>query len=139
MRQENNYLQHHGVKGMKWGVRKDRKGGTGQSRSARRSESPVESPLGRAKRPVYTKSGRQLTNAQIKARIQRLSQEKKYNDLMNEVDHPGRKIVKDVLKESGKVVLGSVVVAGTGYLINKKTGQPVVRVKRKGAWAPGLD
>lgn len=39
---ENNSLQHHGIKGMRWGVRKDRSGSSGGSRRrSRQSEDHI--------------------------------------------------------------------------------------------------
>jgi len=135
-----NELRHYGVKGMKWGVRKDRRGA---STSRSRFRSDYESPKGERKRKVYTKQGYQLTNKELDRRIDRLSREKRYQDLQREVNSTrmssGRKAVSKALAGVGTVALTSVTTYGVAYLINKKTGRPVVGVNVKGKKFPGAE
>lgn len=135
-----NELRHYGVKGMKWGVRKNR-GGTSSSRS--RFKSDYESSKGDRKRKVYTKQGYQLTDKELNRRIKRLNKEKQYQDLQREVNSTrmssGQKAVSKALSGVGTVALTSIATYGVAYLINKKTGKPVVGVNVKGKKFPGAE
>jgi len=59
---EDDFLAHYGVKGMRWGIRKDRKSG-------RKSASDV---------------AKTLTDAELKKRVDRLQMEKRYVDLVSQ-------------------------------------------------------
>ena len=78
-----NFLEHFGVKGMKWGIRKDRKSGRGKGGE---------------------KTGKSLTNTELKKRINRLNMEKQYSDLSKK--EPGS------LEKGGKIVAGIIGTAG---------------------------
>lgn len=134
-----NELRHYGVKGMKWGVRKNRGASTFRSRF----KSDYESPKGDRKRKVYTKQGYQLSDKELNRRIKRLNKEKQYQDLQREVNSTrmssGRKAVSKALSGVGTVALTSIATYGVAYLINKKTGKPVVGVNVKGKKFPGAE
>lgn len=102
---DSNDLQHFGVQGMKWGVRK---------RSAKEEKE-------RAKRFKELKNRRTLSDEELKARIDRLSAEKKFKQLTEEDLTPGRAVASRILSESGQRVASKVVVgAGTvavGYAV----------------------
>lgn len=135
-----NELRHYGVKGMKWGVRKNR-GGTSSSRS--RFKSDYESPKGDRKRKVYTKQGYQLTDKELNRRIKRLSKEKQYQDLQREVNSTrmssGRKAVSKALSSVGTVALTSIATYGVAKMINTRAGEPVMGVNVKGKRFPGIN
>lgn len=83
---DDRYLMHYGVKGMKWGVRKDRTGLSGSERRRLRQEASIEKKrtkaLDRRTSARYTyKQRKHLTDAELRARINRLSMEKQLKDL----------------------------------------------------------
>ncbi len=134
-----NELRHYGVKGMKWGVRKNR-GGVSTFRS--RFKSDYESPKGDRKRKVYTKQGYQLTDKELNRRIKRLSKEKQYQDLQREVNSTrmssGRKAVSKALAGVGTLALTSVATYGVAKIINTNVGDSVMGVNVKGKRFPGI-
>lgn len=97
------FLAHHGVKGMHWGVRKARTG----------KESKVI-----AKRKKALGKRRTLSDEEIKKHIDRLSSEKKLKDLIKEDVAPGKSMVQRVLSQSGEKV-AKTVAAGAGLLAIK--------------------
>lgn len=70
-----NELYHFGVKGMKWGIRKDRR------RSVRTKRSKADSSDYRESRDLLAKSPNQLSNAQLRKLNERLNLEQQYSNL----------------------------------------------------------
>lgn len=88
------FLSHHGVKGMKWGVRK-RSGGKSSSTA----------------RTTFKKPPRKLSNEELQRRIKRMETERKYNSLNAGDKSKGRAFVEEVLSNSGRKVAKGVVTA----------------------------
>lgn len=131
MQPTNSELYHHGVKGQKWGRRKARVASVLRS-------GPVESSYGKNVRNIYTKDSKKLSTSELDRRIERLGKEKRYRDLVNEMDHPGKKMTNDILKDVGQVAMTAAVTAGVGYAVNKMTNSPIIGKKTKGMWFPGI-
>ena len=98
-------LEHHGVKGMKWGVRKRSK--TRVSSSGARSTSPnpsskVSAPTTRDKRVKALKNRRELSDSDIKDFTSRLQSEKQLKSLLDEDVSPGRTFIKKVMSDAGR-------------------------------------
>ena len=68
-------LYHFGIKGMKWGVHKDRK------RSVRTKRSKSDSSDYSESRDLLKKSPNQLSNAQLRKMNERLNLEQQYSNL----------------------------------------------------------
>lgn len=122
------YLVHHGVKGMKWGVRKDRSSGSKGStlKKAAKIISPVgyaagkgihkavTSKKGRAARNVYrnmTGSKRSaamtkyrkknidgMSDADLRKAVNRMNLERQYRDLTKADYMKGQRYASDILK-----------------------------------------
>lgn len=80
MQDKDNFLEHFGVKGMKWGIRKDVKRGA-------------------------TQTAKKLTNKELQKRVNRLSMEKKYAELeqgrSEASKSEGQKIVEGIVANFG--------------------------------------
>ena len=97
-------LKHHGTKGMKWGVRKDRGERSGRRRARRQ---PAEEAKATLKRRNRTTSAERLSNEELQKRVKRLELEKKYNNLTTNkreglLVETGGRVVKDLLYEISK-------------------------------------
>ena len=68
-------LYHFGIKGMKWGVRRDRK------RSVQTKQSKSDSSDYQDSRDLLAKSPNQLSNAQLRKINERLNLEQQYSNL----------------------------------------------------------
>lgn len=86
-----NVLAHYGVRGMKWGVR--RKGGTPKT----------------GDKTTYKKPPKNLSEAELKRRIQRMQLEKTYKDLNSPPPTRGKQYTNQLLESSGKQVVGAIV------------------------------
>lgn len=110
----NEILMHHGVKGMKWGVRRTpaqlghKRSGSRRkkSRSSRKGEARKKRISGLVKKRTTTKTvtrrkkASEFTDDELQAAVKRLQLEKQYNDLVRSIDGQqtvsrGRKIVND--------------------------------------------
>lgn len=107
-----NVLTHHGIKGMKWGVRKDRsvssvtvtqKGkklkAVGGANHPAHSDAIKAKTLGQTKKRSGTHS---LSNEELKAYANRLQLEANVNRLEHERKNAGARWVSGFLKNSGK-------------------------------------
>lgn len=103
------FLQHVGVKGMKWGVRK------------RRSGAEIKR---RAKRQKLSDKRRSLSDDDLKKAVDRIQSEKKLKELVDEDLRPGKTVAKKIMSDSGQKIARTVV-AGAGLYAIK------VAVERK--------
>lgn len=94
------FLEHHGVKGMKWGVR--------------RTRSKKEQKL-RDQRQKVSDKRRQLSDHELKKYIDRLQEEKRLKTLVAEDLNPGKTAAKKILSESGQKVARTVIAGAALY------------------------
>lgn len=106
----NDFLAHYGVKGMKWGVRRNRK--------ASRSQTGAAKKAGIGKRQL---DARKLNNRELKRVVERMKLEQEYAGLNNKKSQKseGKKFVNDVMKSHGAKVVGAGLAVGTGLAIGK--------------------
>lgn len=156
-----NNLQHHGIPGQKWGVRrfqnkdgsltkagKERKNsdtfntnrlkkaieaGKKDVDSLRKSgymeeadavakvvaknQAKLDTAYEKRERKEASKNRRNLSDADLKKRIERMKLEKEMKDLTDADLSPGKKFINDVLSTSGRRVATTVVTGATLYAI----------------------
>ena len=94
-----NSLYHFGILGMRWGVRRQ----TGSD--GRILDSGHGSEDFQKARDIKKKGSKNLTNAELKAYVERMNLEKQYATLNKKEVSAGRKFVSDVLVTAGKTTL----------------------------------
>lgn len=120
---DNNSLVHYGVLGMRWGVRRTpaqlarARGERSSSLSSRTNSSSSSSTRKRA---------RDMSDDELKTRINRLELEKKYKDLSRETVSRGRSFATRVVERIGENTLVNLGTQAAnhalGSLINKLAG-----------------
>lgn len=94
------FLEHYGVKGMHWGVRK----------GATKKEIKIAN-----KRQKMADNRRLLDSKDLEAMINRLEKEKKLKDLVEQDLTPGKKAIKTIMSESGQKVARTVIAGAAIY------------------------
>lgn len=113
----NGELYHHGILGMKWGVRRyQNKDGSltpaGKKRDLKRKRKNLEKArAAKAERQKLLKEGKlptsKMTDAELAAKIKRLESEKRYKDLVKETSpvNKGKEFVKKYGSEAANKIL----------------------------------
>ena len=100
-------LQHHGIKGQKWGVRRFQNADGSLTTAGKQRASAT-------KKRTHAKNRGTLTNAQLKQKIERLQLEKQLRELTNAEVNSGRVYAQKILKDVGSKVLTT---AASGALL----------------------
>lgn len=100
-------LQHHGIKGQKWGVRRFQNADGSLTTAGKQRASAT-------KKRTDAKNRETLTNAQLKQKIERLQLEKQLRELTNAEVNSGRVYAQKILKDVGSKVLTT---AASGALL----------------------
>lgn len=113
---EKTELQHWGIKGMKWGVRRYRnKDGTLTPAGKKRyGDDDVHEDYKKAHEPKSIKS---MSNSELKSRNNRLQMEKQYRDLTKK-QSKGKKLVTSLVATAGTIAS-----VGGAYNTYKKYGK----------------
>lgn len=104
MEKNEEMLEHHGIKGQKWGVRRfQNKDGTRTALGKKRESSPDAKE--KEARKADVKNRRTMSDADLKKRIERMRLEKEYKTLVDEDTAPGKRYVSGILSAAGKKTL----------------------------------
>ena len=115
-------LYHHGIKGMRWGIRRyQNKDGSltpaGKKRQAKLEDNERAKAESKARRKPISK----MSNDELKSRMDRMQLEKDYASLLADTSKhsKGKKFVMEVLEKAGKDVLTQTIAYAGGVAVNK--------------------
>ena len=129
------YLAHYGVLGMKWGVRKQ-KTSSSKSSSTRKKRSNARKSYNQkinARKKNKYRDINNLTDAQLRARINRMQLERQYSSVLRDQKYAisvGKNISEDVLYKTGNQVLSKTVRSGMTTGVNTATSKAKTVVKK---------
>lgn len=108
------FLEHWGIRGMRWGVRnKSKIAGSGR-------RPPVDkSKKGREGRTTFDKRPTRLSEAELNRRIKRMEMEKRYLDLNAPIKSKGKQFSNSLMEQLGKGLATTVVMTTAGFFIGK--------------------
>lgn len=103
------FIKHYGVKGMKWGVRKDRGRVTTGSKKTRKQQAS-EREMRRA-----DNNRRVISTPELESRIRRIKLERELKKLTEQELDPGKTFAKAIMSQAGRKVLSAAVAGGMAY------------------------
>lgn len=129
------YLEHHGIKGMRWGVRRSKKQlgyDTSSKKEKRKFEEPSKPKEAIKSKTKAKKSVSEMSDAELASKIRRLEMEKRYSDLSRDPkrNSRGKKFVIDVLESSGRNIATQAVTYGMGTAVNRIFNDKIVNPKK---------
>lgn len=100
MEKHEEMLEHHGIKGQKWGVRRfQNKDGSRTAAGKKREQSRSEDPAHEDYTEAHTgKSVKNMSDAELRNRLNRLQMEKQYSQLTSTDTNKGKEFVSKSLK-----------------------------------------
>ena len=125
------YLEHHGIRGMKWGVRRYQNADGSLTAVGIKRKSIFDDDT---KKKSTEKKLRDMSDDELRTRIARLELEKRFKDLSMPSDSQktsrGKKIVMDILEKSGSNIATQLTTYAIGTAVNKIVGGEVVNPKK---------
>lgn len=121
-------LQHHGIKGMRWGIRrtdeqlKADKGRIDTASNIVKESKNINNSVSNIRSSTKSQNLNKMTDAELRARVNRMNLEQQYAQLSSQQTSRGQSYVKNTLEVAGSAlaIAGSVVTIALGIRDLKK-------------------
>lgn len=134
----NAYLMHHGIKGMRWGIRRyQNEDGTLTNAGKRRARKQQEKLDRQARKEAMYERKRAYKNRslmseqQLDAEIRRYQKEQTYARMSAQSLAPGRTAVKNNLSKYGSMAAGAAIGTATGIVVKNALSKAGLKVNFK--------
>lgn len=129
------FLYHHGVKGMHWGIRNKRSAAKTKNRKRISLFKKKTSRTNKSKKKAAKKTRvEDMTDLQLDKAISRKQKEKLYRELSQPQISAGKKIAKEVLtnaaRRAGTDLTYQLMMHIGGTTINKAAGKDVIKIRK---------
>ena len=114
---------------MKWGVRRAKSSSSSSGKSSKKPS--LKSRISEAKKKRSKDSAKNLSDKELRRRIERLELEKRYNNLKTGDTRRGSRLAREILESSGRAIAQEVIRYGVGSGINAIAGTSVVSLQKK--------
>ncbi len=116
------FLEHHGVKGQKWGVRRQRSGTkANKPKSGAFKEGDPRANYGH--KPGSAKGKKRMSDSELQNAIKRMELEKRYSELSKKGERLSSKIMKKAGEQSAQTVANSLMTYAMKQLVRGVTHQ----------------
>lgn len=118
MSEVDDYLEHYGVKGMKWGVSRTRAqlAKAREKREGKKTAAQLADKAERAKRNAKVAERRSISDDELNYLVDRISKEKRLVELVGDTQNAGRTAAKGIATESGTKLARNLAVGGAGVV-----------------------
>ena len=121
------FLEHYGVRGQKWGVRNSSRSSGGSKNSGdsggnSKSSADSGSSGGPGSKSAKSKTAH-LSNDDLKKVVERMRLDQQYAELSNPKKQGGKKYVSNMLKDSGNKLAGAIVATVATIVVARALGQ----------------
>ena len=112
-------LYHHGIKGMKWGIRRFQNKNGSLTLLGKKRRKQMDDDDGSSGAKPKPKSVKEMSDQELREKISRLELERRYRDLNPQTTSKGKAFVSKVLERAGENIATQLATYVMGDAVNR--------------------